>query len=437
MTRHNYASARTLIALRQTSAMTPTAAALFKMGIRAEGTDTDIKAALASWKTEMTAFKAAVDAANAASAAALAAQGTEVKAAVQAANAAVDKVAGFAANLLEIEKKIADAALSDRYVPHASVGAIVVGSAEYKAAIAGLSPGTSPGAGFKLRIEANTITGQEGSPPASSDTLVPIDRRPGIVPGAFRALKIRDLIPTIPTVSNAWQFTRELAFTNNAAEVAEGAAKAESVLTFEDATVNIRTIAHFIKASNQILADAPALRAYIDGRLRYGVELREETQIIAGDGVGQNLSGMTKSGNYTAFSPASGDTALDSLNKAKYLIVAADYQATGIVMNPTNWGAIERLKDSTNRYIVGDPFGAIVPVVWGLPIVVTNSMTANKLLVADFATSYEYAERQSTVIDLGFVNDDFTKNLVTIRGEKRGALATIRPSSAYYGNLTL
>jgi HK97 family phage major capsid protein len=395
----------------------------------------EVAAAVAAFKTEFKTFTDARAAADKSLKDLIGATDTTAKAAADAATKATDKVTEVAANLLEIEQKLADKLTAGDHVPAATVGQILVNSAEYKAL--NLKMGQTPGAGFKLRVEANTLMGQEGSPPENADTLVPTARRAGIVPGAFRTLRVRDVIPTIPTTSNAWQFTRELLFTNNAAEVAEGAAKAESVLTFEDSTVNIRTIAHFIKASNQILADAPALRAYVDGRLRYGVELREETQIVAGDGTGQNISGMTASGNFTAFTPTSGDNAIDSVNRAKYAILGADYMATAIIMNPADWGALERLKDGVNGgYLVGNPFGTITPILWGLPVIVTNSMTSGKFLIADFATSYEYAERQSTVIDLGFVNDDFTKNLVTIRAEKRGALATIRPASTRFGDLT-
>jgi HK97 family phage major capsid protein len=407
--------------------------------VRAEAGDVPapIAKALDAWSAEYKAFKDATSEASTAIKASLTAQGAEVAAAIQTANDAVAKVDGLAANLVEIEQKIADSALNNNDVPMASVGAIVAASAEYKAIHDKIKQGVYPSSDFKLRVEANTLTGQTGSPPENTDTLVQTDRRAGIVPGAFRTLRVRDLIPTIPTTSNAWQFVRELLFTNAAAETAEGVGKPEATLTFEDVTVNIRTIAHFIKASNQILADAPALRAYIDGRLRYGVELREEQQIVAGNGSGQNISGMTASGNFTAFTPTSGDTAIDSLNRAKYAIVGADYTPTGILLNPSNWGAIERLKTQDLAYLVGDPFGQITPRMWGLPVVASNSMTANKLLVADFATSYEYAERQTTVVDVGFVNEDFTKNLVTIRAEKRGALATIRPASVRYGDLTL
>lgn len=395
----------------------------------------EIAKAIESWSAEFKALRQANAEAESKLKAALESNEANAAKAADEATKAIEKVNALAENLIEIEQKIADSALHKNNVPFASIGAMVTASPEYKALA--LKPGDTPQNGFKLRVEANTITGQEGSPPENADTLVATDRRAGIVPGAFRTLRVRDLIPTIPTSSNAWQFTRELLFTNAAAETAESAAKPEMTLTFEDATVNIRTIAHFIKASNQILADAPALRAYIDNRLRYGVELREEQQIVAGDGTGQNLSGMTTNGNFTAFAPTPGETEIDSINRAKYAILTADYTPTGVLLNPANWGAIERLKTTDKAYVVGDPFGNITPVMWGLPVVAANSMTANKLLVADFATSYEYVERQTTVIDVGYVNDDFTKNLVTIRAEKRGALATIRPASTRFGDLTV
>lgn len=394
-----------------------------------------VATAIAEFSSEFNNFQMKQKEADAAVQASIQAAEGEAKVAAEAASKAVADVEAVAKNLIEIEQRIAESALKNNNVPFSTVGAIVTASEQYKALNLGL--GQTPGSNFKLRVEANTLTGQTGSPPENTDTLVPTDRRDGIVPGAFRTLRVRDLIPTVPTTSNAWQFVRELLFTNAAAETAEGAAKPEATLTFEDVTVNVRTIAHFIKASNQILADAPALRAYIDTRLRYGVELKEEKQIVTGNGTGQNISGMTASGNYTAFTPTTGDNAIDSLNRAKYAILGTDYTPTGILMNPTDWGAIERLKDGVNGgYLVGDPFGSITPMMWGLPVVASNSMTAGKFLTADFLTSYEYVERQTTVIDVGYVNDDFTKNLVTILAEKRGALATIRPASTRYGDLT-
>lgn len=101
-----------------------------------------------------------------------------------------------------------------------------------------------------VQIEVkNTITGEGGSPANPVDTIVAPDRRDGIVPGAFRALNVLDVVPMGSTSSNQVHYTQENAFTNAAAERAEGTAKPETDLTFKLVEEPVRTIAHFIKLS--------------------------------------------------------------------------------------------------------------------------------------------------------------------------------------------
>src|SRR3546814_9733030 len=103
----------------------------------------------------------------------------------------------------------------------------------------------------------------------------------------------------IPGTTGHVAVTKELAITNNAAVTtsgspgvyAEDVAKAESILTFENEDLRLPVIAHFLKASNQILADAPRLRGMIDTRLRYGLKVRADAEIV---------STLTTSGNFTA-----------------------------------------------------------------------------------------------------------------------------------------
>lgn len=349
--------------------------------------------------------------------------------ALKAAEDAVNKVQATAYDLVALQQELADNVRNDKELPK-SLGEFVVAQDAFKQFASNTSQGS------KMHVQANTITGQEGSPPENSNILVRRDRRDGIVPGAFRSLRIADILVTIPTTSNAYEFTRELSFVNNAAETAEGAAKPETDLTFEIDTVNIRTIAHWIKASKQILDDSPAVAAYIDRRLSYGVDLREDNQLMNGDGTGQNISGMSLAANHTAFNPVAGETAIDSLNRAKYQLVQSDYAADGIILNPADWGAIERIKTTEGAYVVGDPFGTIVPIMWGLPVVASNAVTAGKFHMASYETTFDLLRRQGTTVEMGFVDDDFTKNLVTLRAEKRSALATLRPASALYGDLT-
>lgn len=362
-----------------------------------------------------------------------------IKAAVEKAELTAKEVQSLADRLVEAEQKLVAGIKSGKEAPR-SLGALVLESDEYKAFAAGKTSKIRIETKQGITVQANTISGQGGSPVENQDTLVPAQRVPGIVPGAFRQLRVRDLIPGGNTSSNMIEFTRELAFTNNAAETAEGGSKPESSLTFELATAPVRTIAHWIKVTKQVISDAPALMSYIDTRLRYGVELRVDQQLMSGNGTGQNLIGMNISPNMTAFTPTSGDSALDTINRQKYALLSADYAATGLILNPTDWGNIERSKvgASDDRYVIGDPRSAMGPFLWGLPVVVSNSQTAGKLTIAAFNIAFQVWQREGVIVEMTDSNDtDFQKNLITIRAEERLALAGYRPASVKYGSLTV
>jgi HK97 family phage major capsid protein len=341
------------------------------------------------------------------------------------------KYQSSATDITELQQKLQSQVISGKADPK-TLGDIVIKSEAYAQ--------FAKGGASKFRIEANTITGTDGTD-TPSDTLVQRQRLQGIIPGAFRNLRIQDILPEIQVNSNAFEYTRELAFTNNAAETKEGASKPQTDLTFELLTAPIRTIAHWIKVSTQILDDAPALKAYIDSRMTYGVELRLEQQLINGNGTGQNISGMLDTGNFTPFTPTVGDNALDTINRIIEAVELADYPVTGVLMHTSDWHEIERLKvggdaGTDERYVVGNPLGIISRVLWGIPVIVTNSMVQGTVLAANFELAYMHLTRKGTVVEM-FTQDDVNvqKNLVTVRGERRDGLASTRPASARAGDL--
>ncbi len=355
--------------------------------------------------------------------------GAESKSAVEAAEKAAKELKAMGDRLLEIEQKQAEGIKKGYEMPK-SLGESFATSDEFKAFAEGRTS--------KARLEIkNTITGQSGSPAANSDTIVAPQRQVGIVSGAFRTLRIRDVMPSGTTSSNLVEYTRELAFTNSAAETAEGATKPEAALTFELVSAPVKTIAHWLKLSKQVMDDAPALASYVDTRLRYGVDLRIDQQLLNGNGTGQNIGGLAKAGNHTAFTPASGDNAIDSINRAIYAVAAADYNATAIILNPADWGAIERTKTNDDAYVFGAP-QKLAPTLWGLPVIATNTMTAGKFMVGAFDMAAQVWNRQGTTVEMSEADDtNFQKNLVTVRAEARLALAIYRPASIQYGNLTV
>lgn len=345
---------------------------------------------------------------------------------------------GSAERLKELEQKAAEGFKGSQSADeNKSWGDMFIESGSFKDFAGG-------GSNARARVEVkNTILGEGGSPQNPVDTLTQADRLPGIVPGAFRSLNVLDFVPSGVTGSNQIEYTREATWTSNAGETAENGQKPESALTFELVNDPVRTIAHFIKASKQVLDDAPMLSSYIDRRMRHGLQARLQSQILKGNGTSPNISGLSDSGRHTAFNPATGEIALDSLNRAKYAIIGADYQPNVIIMNPSDFGAIERVKStsSSNDYAAGGGAalsyinGGMTPLLWGLPVVTSNDVASGKFYMMD-SNAIQLFMRQGVTVEM-FEQDDINiqKNLLTIRAEMRAALAVYTPLAVRYGDL--
>lgn len=288
----------------------------------------------------------------------------------------------------------------------------------------------------KLRVEIkNTLTG--------SDTNVAPDRKPGIVGGAVLPFSMEALLPSLPTNSNAIEFTKEASFTNSAAEVAEGAAKPESALTWTLVNMPVSTVAHWIKISKQLAADAPALAAYVNTRMRYGVDRKVDNQLVVGDGVAPNISGTYDTGNFTAhgyLSGALGSTLpkLVLIRKVMADLYAAGYPADAIVLNPADWAQIEiDLFTSTANTVRVGMNTAGQQTLFGLPVIQAIGMAADTFQVGRFSEAYTVYNREGVVVEMSDSDsDNFTKNLITLRAERRLALATEKPAAVRGGDLT-
>lgn len=304
-----------------------------------------------------------------------------------------------------------------------SAGAEFIKSDAFKRLVAGESQIA------RLEIK-NTVT--------SGTTTVFPQQNQAIISGDFKPLTIRQLLRSVPVSSNAVYSLREASWTNNAAEVSQGAAKPESALTMEQYNVTIQTVAHFIKVTNQLLADAPAVMAYIDTRLRDGLAQRIDAQLLNGNGTSPNLSGITDSGNYTAYTASSGDLLFDAINRAKYALWAKGYMPDAVIVNPADWGAAERTREGagTGMYLAGLPGTMSGMNPFGVRIVLSANMTQGKFAIGAFDQAAVVYNRQGATVEMGYVNADFTNNVVTIRAEERLALAVEKPSAIYYGNIS-
>lgn len=288
--------------------------------------------------------------------------------------------------------------------------------------------------GERLSVEVKAIT----SLTASGGTLIAPDRQAGVLALPQRPPTVRDLLAPGRTNSNLIQYFRETLFTNNAAPVAEGTLKPESNITFEQRNATVIKLAHFIKATTEILDDAPALQSVIDQRLRYGLSYVEDLQLLMGSGTGNNLAGIyTNATAYSAPFSVSGATRIDTLRLAFLQGELALLPADAAILHPSDWAQIELTKDTQGRYIIGNPQGTLAPTLWGRRIVTTLAMTQNAFLAGNFRDSAQIFDRQDAVVVVSTENvDDFQNNRVTILAEERLALADYRPEARVKGTFT-
>lgn len=286
-----------------------------------------------------------------------------------------------------------------------------------------------------MRVKATLTSLTTDAAGSVGDGIAPT-RLPGILPLPQRRLTVRDLISPGRMDGNSLEYVQETGFVNNAGMVADGAAKPSSDIKLELKTTSAKVIAHWMKASRQVLDDIPQLRSMIDQRLLYGLAYKEETQILNGDGTGQNLNGIIPQATaYSApFTPTDG-TAIDTLRLGMLQAALAEYPATGTVMHPTDWARIELTKDAGGNYIIGVPQGNIGPTLWGLPVVATQAITVDKFLVGAFRLGAQLFDRWDARVEVGYESDDFIKNLLTLLAEERVALAVYRPEAFIYGDL--
>lgn len=353
---------------------------------------------------------------------------TETKAAVDKMatdmNLLKEAQAGLKAQVGEVEQHVAGQGSRGAAAQPKSLGEQLVESASFKDFMAKGARG-----GVKISIQA-AITGAN----TGALTRPLYETEPIKLP--MQRLTLRDLLPVVPIQTSSVDYPKQTTRTNAAAMVAEAAAKPYSAYVWSNATATVRTIAHLAKLTRQAMDDAPRLVAEVDSEMRYGLRLVEEAQILTGDGTGQNLNGLvTQATAYAAPIVVADATSIDLIRLAMLQAALALYPADGIVLNEADWAFIELTKTADGAYLFAQPQGTVQPRLWGLPVVATPSMTIDKFLVGSFRFGATLYDRMGVEVLISTENDDdFEKNLATMRAEERLALAVKRPGAFIYGD---
>lgn len=286
---------------------------------------------------------------------------------------------------------------------------------------------------FKATITSSAV----GS---ATPGILMAQRVEGIVQPGIRRVRVRDLMTRLTTTNNAIEWPKENAYTNAASPTAETISKPESSLTFTIDSTPVRTIAHWIPAARQVLQDFSGLRGYIDKRLLDGLKDVEDWELIAGDGTGQHLEGLVaQSTAYDTARNVSSDTYIDKLNHAASQIEDVNLNATGFVLHPRDWRAIQLIKEETGgankgAYLLGGPASLATPTIWGLPVATTTAVQVGKFYCADFSRCIIWDRMDAEIAFSTEHADYFIRNMVAIRAEERLALTVDRADVSVYGS---
>ncbi|HDS1059578.1 phage major capsid protein [Pseudomonas putida] len=247
-------------------------------------------------------------------------------------------------------------------------------------------------------------------------------RQPGLYNDPRRDLSLLDYLPSLPASSATFEYMQIKDYTNNATEQEEeGAQKAQTSIDAELETANIATVAHWTRASKQVLDDTPALGQQIGNLLNYGLLEKLESRLIAGPGGKGKIKGLI---GYAVPHVVVGTLKpVDAIGQAVTAMKTSGWQARLIIMNPDDWFSISSERDADGQYVLGSPRDPAPPVLWGVPVITSGSMPAGTVLLLDTTQVAMLDREQPTLMLSREDGNNFTSNLVTLLAELRAGLA--------------
>ena len=277
---------------------------------------------------------------------------------------------------------------------------------------------------------SRAATDVQGTPAVAQATQAITTYDKNVIEGVRESMGVLNLLGRETIEGNTLVFFTEGAMEGTiASTTAEGAAK--SRVHFADptpTTVTLEKVAAYIKESDEYIDDYGYLASAINGRLLYELDLVRQQKVITGL---LGTSGIQTIGGTTAVTRTAVDIADEIANAIADTMTYSGRPANAIVMTPAIWKLLRIGKDQEDRYYGGGYFAALHGEnIWNLPIVLSNQLTANHVVVGAFDTCASLVTKAEgvTVEAVNTDQDDFIKNLMTVRAECREKLAVRRPA---------
>lgn len=207
----------------------------------------------------------------------------------------------------------------------------------------------------------------------------------------------------------------------DAAWVPEGGLKPSMEATLEEHTITAGKVALTVKLTEETLTDLPQLVAEIRAEIINRIGIAEEEGILNGTGESGQIKGVAADMPGFSLATLSVENAntYDAIVAAYTQVVSTSnmaYRPNLVLMNPIDYAQMQLAKDLNGQYL--RPFKVGDELIPGLRVEASTAVAQGTLCVGDF-NYLNVRDVWALTITFGWENDDFTKNLVTMIGEKR------------------
>lgn len=268
-----------------------------------------------------------------------------------------------------------------------------------------------------VKAAASPVLTTGGSPVAGGIT---IDQQISVAPR--KRASIRDVanVASISTPSVTYAELKNV--TGDAEWVPEGGLKPSMSAGVETVTINAGKVALTAKVSTEVLQDIPQLEKEIEAEIINKIGLKEEDGIFNGTGNGGQIKGVGDSipaFSLTGIEVSKSPNMYDAIVAAYTQIVSVSnmaYSPNAVRMNPVDYANMQLTKNDNGDYI--RPFKIGDELITGLRVIQDPNVQIGSFQMGDFRYLF-IRDYVALSMSIGWENDDFTKNLVTILGEKR------------------
>jgi HK97 family phage major capsid protein len=266
------------------------------------------------------------------------------------------------------------------------------------------------------------------------ESLLPAQLDPSVL-AAQHENRLLDYLPVRAISAPSLEVIVHSSTTGAPTPVAEGATKPEVVLNTSAETFTAIKLAAHVGVSFETLSDFGSFQGYAQTEVLRQIQDVENAQLLSGSGSSGNMTGFTHTSGVLTHD-ASGDTgtgvtAIDSIEIAiNALRVGSSLaEANILVLNPTTFSGIRRLKNTLGNFLIGDPSVVGSRQLFGVPVLLTTALAAGTGIMLDTNKFGFVAVREGLTIHTGQTNDDFTRNIARFVMEERLVLAVERPSA--------